>query len=139
MLRDAGGLVYELHRTGARLEAGGPHSLVAGKLDRLAALDAERRELEEILGDRRRATVLREPGVGGTCPSCHEYFPSDARFCAHCGQRVDGPTPAAPDPSGPAAADGRAEEQVGGLPGAHEGHAARAGEAARADATEVPT
>ena len=33
----------------------------------------------------RGTTVVREPGVGGTCPRCGELHASDARFCAHCG------------------------------------------------------
>ena len=64
--------------------------LVQAKLERLTALDAERLELEAVLGDRRSQTVLHEPGVGGTCPTCGEYFASDARFCSRCGTRVDG-------------------------------------------------
>lgn len=105
MLRDVGGLVYEFHRSGegsAAQEHQG--ALVRSKLDRLVGLDAERRQLEATLGDRRAQTVLREPGVGGTCPGCGEYFASDARFCAHCGVRVDGrgaitdPAPAGPEP-----------------------------------------
>lgn len=106
MLRDVGGLVYEIHRVRAdRGAAGSPapaheEALVRSKLDRLVELDVERRELEETLDDRRSETVLREPGVGGTCPSCGEYFASNARFCAHCGVRVDGrATPAAPEPA----------------------------------------
>lgn len=91
MLRDIGGLVYEIHRTpdgtGAQAHQG---ELVRGKLDRLVELDLERRGLEDALGDQRDTTVLREPGVGGACPDCGEYFASDAHFCARCGVRVDG-------------------------------------------------
>lgn len=91
MLRDVGGLVYEFHRSGAGSAAGEPGAALVGrKLDRLAALDAERRALEEQLDDRRTETVLREPGVGGACAACGEYLASDARFCAHCGASVDG-------------------------------------------------
>ncbi|MBA2517996.1 MAG: hypothetical protein H0V22_11925 [Solirubrobacterales bacterium] len=91
MLRDVGGLVYEFHRAGARSGPGEPGDVLVGrKLDRLAGLDLERRELEELLEDRRAETVLREPGVGGTCAVCGDYFASDAHFCAHCGERVDG-------------------------------------------------
>ena len=41
--------------------------------------------LEEALGTPRGTTVIREPGVGGTCPRCGELHASDAHFCAHCG------------------------------------------------------
>jgi hypothetical protein len=117
VLRDVGGLLYEVHRAGGD-GAGREHGmeLVQGKLERLAALDAERVELEAVLGDRRAETVLREPGVGGTCPTCGDYFASDARFCSACGTRVDGrgeaaaPRPRAGDerPADPAPAEGRA-------------------------------
>jgi len=93
MLRDVGGLVYEIHRAPA---GEGHGALVELKLDRLAALDAERRELEELLDDRRAVAVLREPGVGGSCPACGEYFASDGRFCSRCGTRVDGRAEPAP-------------------------------------------
>ena len=90
MLRDIGGLVYEFHRTNAHAASEAHRTeIVRSKLDRLVGLDAERGQLEDELDDRRVGTVLREPGVGGTCPSCGEYFASDARFCAHCGVRVD--------------------------------------------------
>lgn len=90
MLRDVGGLVYEFHRAGAGSGQGEPGAALVGrKLDRLAALDAERRELEDRLDDRRDEVVMREAGVGGACLSCGEYFASDARFCAHCGVPVD--------------------------------------------------
>jgi hypothetical protein len=91
MLRDVGGLVYEFHRAGAGSAPGEPGApLVSHKLDRLTALDKERRALEAALDDQRAETVLREPGVGGVCPACGEYFASDARFCSRCGARVDG-------------------------------------------------
>src|SRR3954464_5918477 len=61
LLRDLGGLVYEIHRsTGgdrARYE-----SLVHAKAQRLAALDAELFALEDRLGGGHPETVLREPG-----------------------------------------------------------------------------
>lgn len=105
MLRDVGGLVYELHRAppddAVREQAG---RVVEAKLERLSALDAERRELEATLGDVRAETVVREPGVGGACPGCGEYFASDARFCSRCGTRVDGGAPAPAPAPAPAAA-----------------------------------
>jgi hypothetical protein len=119
ILRDVGGLLYEVHRAGEDPAARGHGmELVQTKLERLAALDAERHELEEVLGDRRAETVVREPGVGGTCPACGEYFASDARFCSRCGTRVDGRAtpeppaaePAAPEAPAPAAAEPAAVE-----------------------------
>jgi hypothetical protein len=103
MLRDIGGLVYEVHRAGEAAGDTQHTALVRAKLERLAGLDAERRELEVTLDDLRREVVLREPGVGGSCPSCGEYFASEARFCSHCGVRVDGVVPAEmPTPVDPA-------------------------------------
>ena len=112
VLRDVGGLLYEVHRAGddpAAREHG--MSLVQGKLERLSALDAERRGLEETLDDRRAETVLREPGVGGTCPSCGEYFASDARFCSACGTRVDGRAQPDERPEASALAEARSEDR----------------------------
>lgn len=80
MLRDLGGLVYEIRRR----EPGAAEALVDAKVQRLAEVDAELRELEDALGPRGE-TVLREPGIGGSCPVCGELHPSDARFCARCG------------------------------------------------------
>jgi hypothetical protein len=79
-LRDLGGLVYETRR---REQDGG--ALVEEKVERLATIDAELRDLEAALGTVRGEIVLREPGVGGTCPRCGELHASDATFCAHCG------------------------------------------------------
>ena len=79
-LRDLGGLVYEAHR---REQDGG--ALVKEKVQQLAVLDAELLGLESELGTPRGDTVLREPGVGGTCPRCGELHASNARFCAACG------------------------------------------------------
>ncbi|HYM58615.1 MAG TPA: zinc ribbon domain-containing protein [Solirubrobacteraceae bacterium] len=97
MLRDLGGLVYEMSRR-AQEDA---RDLVTAKVQRLAAVDAELHELETELGPARRETVLREPGIGGTCAACGELHPSDARFCARCGTALH--ADATPDP--PAAAD----------------------------------
>jgi hypothetical protein len=88
-LRDLGGLVYESRR---RNQFGG--ALIDEKVKRLAAIDAELRELEAALGTPAGQTVLREPGVGGTCPRCGELHASDARFCAACGLELGAETPA---------------------------------------------
>jgi hypothetical protein len=85
LLRDLGGLLFEIHRSGEQTDTA--HALVDGKLARLASVDAELRELESILGDR-RAMIVREPGIGGSCPLCGELHGSDARFCWACGTPV---------------------------------------------------
>jgi hypothetical protein len=89
LLRDLGGLVYEIHR------AGGGHrvhqeALVRGKAERIAALDGELFALEDRLGSPHPETVLREPGIGGTCPTCGELHSSHAKFCSACGRPLTG-------------------------------------------------
>jgi zinc-ribbon domain len=79
-LRDAGGFVFDLFRFGERRDA-----LVREKLDALIATDKEIRHLEALLGVSGPPVEIRQPGVGGTCPSCGAFHGSDARFCAHCG------------------------------------------------------
>jgi len=79
-LRDLGGLVYEARR---REQDGG--ALVEDKVRRLAVLDEELRALDTELGGPRGETVIREPGIGGTCRRCGELHASDARFCSRCG------------------------------------------------------
>ena len=83
-LRDLGGLVYEARR---REQDGG--KLVEDKMARLAALDSELGGIEATLGMPRGQTVIREPGVGGTCARCGELHASDARFCSHCGVNLE--------------------------------------------------
>jgi hypothetical protein len=83
LLRDLGGLTFELHRSGT--PDGG--TVMDGKLARLAGVDAEIRELESRLDDH-RAMVVREPGIGGTCAECGELFGSEARYCWACGHPV---------------------------------------------------
>jgi hypothetical protein len=92
LLRDLGGLVYEIHRASGGDRAH-QESLVRAKAQRLAALDAELYALENRLGATHPETVLREPGVGGTCPSCGELHASDAHFCSACGIRLTGRAP----------------------------------------------
>jgi hypothetical protein len=84
MLRDLGGLVYEVHRTGGG-DLPAHAGLLGAKLERLVALDREARTLEAALSAPREQVILFEPGVGGTCAVCGELYGSDARFCAHCG------------------------------------------------------
>jgi hypothetical protein len=85
LLRDLGGLMFEIHRSGGQTER--TQAVLEEKLGRLSTVDAELRELAEILDDR-QARVLREPGIGGTCPLCGELHGSDARFCWACGTPV---------------------------------------------------
>src|SRR4051794_3170251 len=100
-LRDLGGLVYEARR---REQDGG--ALVEDKVRRLAALDDELHVLEAELGAPRAETVIREPGIGGTCPRCGELHASEARFCSRCG--LDLVTPGGDRASHTAAPEGNA-------------------------------
>jgi len=81
LLRDLGGYVYELHRTGAEPDT----PVLRDKLARLTTLDVEAAELSERLSDRANGLVIREPGIGGTCETCGELYGSEARFCSNCG------------------------------------------------------
>jgi hypothetical protein len=112
-LRDLGGLVYEALR---RDQDGG--KLVAEKVEKLRTLDAELHALEDALGAPRGTTVVREPGVGGTCPRCGELHASDALFCARCGldlaKGIEEPAPAeaTSEPPAPEADDGAGNGKV---------------------------
>jgi hypothetical protein len=109
--RDLGGLVFNLHRFGARND-----ELVLAKLTTVGHVDAELRTLEEALGERETVTVLREAGINA-CPRCAAIHSSEDRFCPNCGLSMGrhadlpiagapapGATPAAPAPTAPAAA-----------------------------------
>ena len=141
-LRDLGGLVYESRR---RNQFGG--ALIDEKVKRLAAIDAELRELEAVLGTPAGQTVLREPGVGGTCPRCGELHASDARFCAACGLELGAePAAAAAEPAAEATPPATAEPDDGQDRPAEPGAAdepsagqARATEPAAADEPEEST
>jgi hypothetical protein len=105
LLRDLGGLVFELRRSADLVTGDTGDRLVDEKLRRLAAVNQELHELEAVLDDR-RGMVLREPGIGGTCSVCGELFGSDARFCWACGTPVapgaaHPVTPVAPPPDVP--------------------------------------
>ena len=85
LIRDLGGFYYEIHRA-AGAAHGAHRGLLETKAGRLAAIDEELGRLEARLGETRSTeTVVREPGVGGTCPSCGELHGSDAGWCSHCG------------------------------------------------------
>ena len=85
------------------------------KVQQLAVLDEELRGLETELGTPRGDTVLREPGVGGTCPRCGELHASDARFCSRCGLDLTAAPPRSRKPR-PSAADGRGAAPAEALP-----------------------
>ena len=85
LLRDLGGFYFELHRSGGP-QHGAHRDVLENKAARLSAIDHELRELEARLGGTGPAqTVLREPGIGGMCPTCGELHASDAGWCWHCG------------------------------------------------------
>jgi hypothetical protein len=88
LLRDLGGFVAEALRSDQGLDS--RRGIVDAKARRIAAVDAETRELESHLGRPHRETALRRPGVGGTCPECGELHASDARFCSRCGTPLTG-------------------------------------------------
>ncbi len=88
LLRDLGGFTYEVHRTAGGTAQEPQRRLAAAKAQRISALDAEVRALESRLGEPHE-TLLREPGIGGTCPECGELHASDAHFCSRCGTALD--------------------------------------------------
>jgi len=84
LLRDLGGFTYEVYRAGGT--SGVQRDISQRKAQRLAAIDEELRAHEAALGlTGPAATVVRQPGVGGTCPACGELHGSDAGWCSHCG------------------------------------------------------
>ena len=124
MLRDLGGLLYEIHRTGGgNVDAHAP--LVDAKVQRLVDVDAESRALEAALGAPRSAALVFQPGIGGSCPACGELYALGARFCATCSR----PTNAVPVASG--------DHPVRAMPAAPEAPAAPAMPAAP-EASAVP-
>jgi hypothetical protein len=87
MLRDLGGLLYEVHRTGGgNIDA--HRNIVNAKIERISGLDAEAHALETALATPRAEAVVFQPGVGGTCPVCGELYGSAARFCSNCGSQI---------------------------------------------------
>ena len=87
LLRDLGGFVYEVHRTAGGHQHGGHREILERKAGRLAAPDAELRELEARLGARAPQTVVREPGIGGTCPTLRRAARQRRGFCAPAARR----------------------------------------------------
>lgn len=94
--RDLGGLVFNLHRFGARNDA-----LVLAKLTTLGQIDGELRIIEAALQEREPVTVLREAGITA-CPRCAAIHSSEDRFCPNCGlsmsRHVDLPVAGAASP-----------------------------------------
>jgi len=89
LLRDLGGFTYEIHRTAGGTPQEAHRRLAAAKASRITAIDAEVGALEARLGEPHAETVLREAGIGGTCPECGELHASDAHFCSRCGAPLD--------------------------------------------------
>ena len=111
LLRDLGGFTYEIHRTASGTLQEGHRKLAEAKANRIAALDAEVGDIEARLGVAHAETLLREPGIGGTCPECGELYASDARFCARCGLPLDAKARAMREASVAAAAQPTPEPQ----------------------------
>ena len=89
LLRDLGGFTYEIHRTAGGTAQEAHNKLTAAKAGRIAALDSEVAAIEARLGEPHPAPVLREAGIGGTCPECGELHASDAHYCSRCGAPLD--------------------------------------------------
>jgi hypothetical protein len=86
LLRDLGGFYYEVHRTARTSPDAGQRGILQTKAQRLHDIDEELRQLVARLGEEATTTtVIREPGIGGTCPTCGELHGSDAAWCWHCG------------------------------------------------------
>jgi hypothetical protein len=140
MLRDLGGLLYEIHRTGGG-DIAANTGTIAAKVERLAGLDAEATAIETALAAPRAQTVVFEPGIGGTCDVCGELYGSSARYCSQCGSAVAAttaavpavpavpaeprPVPAMPKPPASPAADGGSEPATDTTPAARAAAAAR--------------
>jgi hypothetical protein len=84
MLRDLGGLLYEVHRTGGGDVSAHGH-VIGAKVQRIANVDAEAEAIESALAAPRAESVVFQPGVGGTCDHCGELYGSSALFCSNCG------------------------------------------------------
>ncbi len=91
-LRDIGGFVLELHRFGRERP-----DLIEAKVAWAAQTDVELRALERALGEDHAMRELREPGIGGACENCGAVYGSQDRFCATCGDPLNGDEPADDD------------------------------------------
>ena len=82
-LRDIGGFLVELHRFGREKP-----DVLKAKVEAAAETDRELRALQQALDDDRSLTELREPGIGGACPSCGTVHGSADRYCSWCGRKL---------------------------------------------------
>jgi hypothetical protein len=82
-LRDLGGFLLEQARVGRENP-----EIVEAKLAGAVETDRELRQLERALDRRTSLRELREPGVGGACPSCGTVHGSSDRYCSRCGQKL---------------------------------------------------
>ena len=113
MLRDLGGLLYEVHRSGGGdVLAHAP--VMDAKVQRIAGLDAEAHALEAALTAPRTETVIFQPGIGGSCPTCGDLYGSAARFCSNCGTAF-GHVPT--QPAAESTSSGATMESIFGRPG----------------------
>jgi hypothetical protein len=108
-LRDLGGLVFDMYRFASKRQ-----DLVREKLQVMFEHDAELRQLEARLGERKRIVEVREPGVGGACPTCGTLHSSDARFCAGCGRPLGNERSTDREAAAAAVAGAPAGEPAGG-------------------------
>ena len=140
LLRDLGGLVYEIHRSGTTADRERHRALVAGKVARLGGLDSELDAGLAALGQARGDAVLREPGIGGLCPRCGEIHGSDARFCSACGFPLEvAPAAASAAPVAPAPGAVDAIVPAAHAPGVATPPSGTRTEPTRAPAAEQPT
>lgn len=91
LLRDLGGYAFEVHRYGGGFRNLPTYSRVTdAKLARINAVIAELHAINSVLKQSNAEVVVRQPGIGGLCPSCHEPFASQAKFCSYCGLPLHG-------------------------------------------------
>ena len=82
-LRDIGGFLVECYRLGRPRP-----DLVEAKVNDALETDRELRALDRALAEDRPLNEVREPGIGGSCPSCGTVHGSGDRFCSWCGKRL---------------------------------------------------
>lgn len=82
-LRDLGGFLLEQRRMGRQKP-----QVLETKLSGAAQTDRELRMLESGLDRGQALREVREPGIGGACPSCGSVHGSADRYCSWCGQKL---------------------------------------------------
>jgi hypothetical protein len=85
LLRDLGGLVFELSRAGRERP-----DLVHGKLVAVQHATAELDEIAAELGGRAGDRPAFAPGLGGECPSCAAVHGAEDAYCSVCGTDLRG-------------------------------------------------